>query len=119
MKRKINFLGFLSLVSTVALLGIVTEEKGWYGFLGFLYYLGYFWIIPDESFKEYVKNSSTLAFFIQVFSLIPTLTILGLLKYENYIQVAFGIAFCLGVFVFSISIALAEWRETQGILNDK
>lgn len=119
MKRKINFLGFLSLVSMVALLGIVTKEKGWYGFLGFLYYLRYFWIIPDESFKEYVKNSSTLAFFVQVFSLIPTLAILGLLKYEDYIQVAFGIAFCLGVFVFSISIVVVEWKESQGILNDK
>lgn len=58
MKRKINFLGFLSLVSMVALLGAITEEKGWYGFFGFLYYLRYFWIIPDESFKEYVKKFS-------------------------------------------------------------
>ena len=119
MKRKINFLGFLSLVSTVALLGIVTEEKGWYGFLGFLYYLRYFWIIPDESFKEYVKNSASLAFFVQVFSMVLLLTVLGLLKYENYIQFAFGIAFSFGVFVFTISIVVAEWKETQGISNDK
>ena len=119
MKRKINFLGFLSLVSMVALLGTVTEEKGWYGFLGFLYYLRYFWIIPDESFKEYVKNSATLAFFVQIFSMVLILTILGLLKYEDYIQFAFGIAFSLGIFVFTISIVVAEWKESQGILNDK
>lgn len=119
MKRKINFLGFLSLVSMVALLGIVTEEKGWYGFLGFLYYLRYFWIIPDESFKEYVKNSATLAFFVQIFSMVLILTILGLVKNENYIQFAFGIAFSLGIFVFTISIVVAEWKESQGILNDK
>lgn len=119
MKRKINFLGFLSLVSIVALLGTVTEEKGWYGFLGFLYYLRYFWIIPDESFKEYVKNSATLAFFVQIFSMVLILTILGLVKNENYIQFAFGIAFSLGVFVFTISIVVAEWKESQGILNDK
>lgn len=119
MKRKINFLGFLSLVSMVALLGTVTEEKGWYGFLGFLYYLRYFWIIPDESFKEYVKNSATLAFFVQIFSMVLILTILGLMKNENYIQFAFGIAFSLGVFVFTISIVVAEWKESQGILNDK
>lgn len=47
------------------------------------------------------------------------LTILGLLKYENYIQVAFGIAFSFGVFVFTISIVVAEWKESQGISNDK
>ena len=34
MKRRINYLGFLSLLALIAILGWQTENKGLYGFLG-------------------------------------------------------------------------------------
>ena len=63
MKRKLNPVGFLSCISIIALMGFITNNRGWFGFLGFLYYFRYFWIIPDESFRNNIKKSATVAFF--------------------------------------------------------
>ncbi|EPH10890.1 DUF3796 domain-containing protein [Facklamia hominis] len=118
MKRRINFLGFLSLLAIISVLAFITNNTGWIGFLGFLYYLRYFWIIPDEAFVRYVEKSAALAFFTQMISLIPSLFILGIIGYKNYIEIAFGICFSIGIFVFTIAIAYFEWNESKGINYD-
>ena len=67
MKRKLNPVGFLSCISIISLMGVITNNRGWFGFLGFLYYFRYFWIIPDESFRDNIKKSATVAFFCSTF----------------------------------------------------
>lgn len=59
MRKKFNYLGLLSLLSLVSLLGRITENTGLYGFLGFIYFIRYFWIIPDEFFRQNVQKSAT------------------------------------------------------------
>lgn len=119
MKRKLNPVGFLSGISVIALLGIITNNHGWFGFLGFLYYCRYFWIIPDESFWNNIEKSATVAFFAQLFSLAPLLFLTKfLIRYENFVPISFGISFGLGILFFTLTIAVFEWRESKGIGND-
>lgn len=119
MNRKINPMGFLSLISLISLLGLYTGNIGWYGFLGFLYYLRYFWIIPDEGFWNNIMKSATLAFFIELIVLFPSLLIsLNIFDGEEYILFSFGFAFCIGIIVFTIFLTYLEWKETKGIIND-
>ncbi len=55
MRHKINYLGFLSLLTLIAVLGWQTENKGLYGLFGFAYYIRYFWVVPDEFFQFNVQ----------------------------------------------------------------
>ena len=69
--KKINYLGFLSLLALIAILGWCTENTGLYGFLGFAYYIRYFWVIPDEFFRLNVQKAATFAFMSEMISLVP------------------------------------------------
>ena len=71
MRKKFNYLGLLSLLSLVSLLGRITENTGLYGFLGFIYFIRYFWIIPDEFFRQNVQKSATFAFMAEMIAFVP------------------------------------------------
>ncbi len=119
MKKKTNPLGLLSLISLVCLLGPATGNAGWYGFLGFLYYLRYFWVVPDEGFRMNVRAAGSIAFFMELFAVLPALLIFRfVLKSENYIAAAFGAAFAVAVFAFTVSLAVIELKEMSGLSND-
>lgn len=119
MKRKLNPVGFLSCISIIALMGFITDNRGWFGFLGFLYYFRYFWIIPDEAFKNNIEKSATIAFFAQLFSLVPLLFLIKFLtRHENFVPISFGMSFCIGILFFTSVTAVLEWRESKGIAND-
>lgn len=119
MKRKINYLGFLSLLTLIAILGWTTKNSGLYGFFGFAYYLRYFWVIPDEFFQLNVQKSATLAFMSEMISLVPFMFIC----YHIYgaakaIPTAFGLSFAVAIFAFTIAIIVLEARERKGAEND-
>lgn len=109
--KQMNYLGLLSFLSLLAILGWVTENKGFYGFLGFLAYVQYFWVIPDELFLQNVQKSCTIAFFAEMISLIPLMFFC--IMFED-IPAAFGLSFGIGIFVFSIALAVLEWRDQRG-----
>ena len=69
MKHKINYLGLLSLLALIGILGWITENNGLFGFVGFAYYLRYFWVIPDEFFRLNVQKAATFAFMGEMFGL--------------------------------------------------
>ena len=54
MKHKINYLGFLSLLALIAILGLITDNNGLYGFLDLPIILGIF--------GSFQTNSSNLMF---------------------------------------------------------
>lgn len=113
--KKINYLGLLSLLSLIAVLGWKTDETGLYGFLGFLYYVRYFWVIPDELFLSNVKKTATLAFFVEMLSLILFMFICSFLYNINQaIPMAFGLSFATSIIVFSIALVVYEWKERKG-----
>lgn len=110
--KKINPVGFLSILATISILGIVTQNSGWYGFLGFLYYIKYFYVIPDENFWENIKKSSTLAFLVEMICLPIFLFFMYFtLDSQTYIQSAFGACFAISILVFTVYLTVLEWKE--------
>lgn len=119
MKKQINYLGFLSLLSLIAILGWITDTPGLFGFLGFIYYLRYFWVIPDESFRFNIQKASTFAFLAEMLSLIPFMFICSCLYGVNKaVPLSFSLGFAVTVLAFTITLAVLEWNEQKGVEND-
>ena len=119
MKRQINYLGFLSLLSLIAILGWTTENHGLYGFLGFAYYIRYFFVIPDEFFRANVQRSATFAFMVEMVGLVPGMFIsVALFSVERVVPAAFGLSFALAILAFTGALMVLEAKERKGAAYD-
>lgn len=110
--RRINYMGFLSLLALVPVIGWKTGNHGLWAFFSYLYYLKYFWVIPDEMFIQQVRKASVIACLAGIISLVP-LMILGSFCFQGRDAVAIPFGMCFGVIVllFGISFAILEARE--------
>lgn len=119
MKHRINYLGFLSLLALIGFLGWRTDNAGLYGFWGFAYYLRYFWVIPDEYFRLNVHKAATLAFMSEMISLVLFMLICTYIYgAANAVRTALGSSYAVAIFVFTIALAVLEWKERNGAEND-
>lgn len=119
-KRKINYLGFLSLLALIPLMGLGSGNSGLLGFLGFAYYLRYFFVLPDEGFRQNFQRAATLGFMSQLLSLVPLMGAgIWLWGVQQAIPAAFGLSFAVAILVFSIALQLLEWREQRGMAGDQ
>ena len=113
--KKINWLGFLSLLSLIAVLGWRHEETGLYGFFGFIYFIRYFWVIPDELFVLNVQRSATAAFMAAMTVLAPAMFAVSLrCGISAAIPTAFAASFVAAVLTFALALTALEWREQRG-----
>ncbi|MFC2090212.1 DUF3796 domain-containing protein [Bacteroidota bacterium] len=71
-KKKINTLGFLGILGFLVLLWPLTGQWMFIFSIGYFGYVYFFWVIPDELFKESVRLSATTAFFLM--TILSTLT---------------------------------------------
>lgn len=107
--RRINYMGFLSLLALVPVIGWKTGNHGLWAFFSYLYYLKYFWVIPDEMFIQQVRKASVIACLAGIISLVP-LMILGSFCFQgrDAVSVPIGLSFAVIVFLFGISFAIFE-----------
>lgn len=119
MKSRINYLGFLSLLSLIAVLGWTTENNGLYGFFGFAYYVRYFWVTPDEFFRLNLQKAATFAFMMEMLSLVPFM-FFCVYRYGSVkaIPMSFGLSFAVTIFAFTAALIVLEWRERRGAVYD-
>ena len=117
--KKINYLGFLSLLALIAILGWCTENTGLYGFLEFAYYIRYFWVIPDEFFRLNVQKAATFAFMSEMISLVPFMFVCSYV-YDGTkaVPMSFGLSFAVTIFAFTLALIILEWKERKGADND-
>jgi hypothetical protein len=119
MKRRINYLGFLSLLALIAILGWQTENKGLYGFFGFAYYFRYFWVIPDEFFQLNVQKAATFAFMSEMVLLVPFMFVCAFTYgVAKAVPISFALSFSVTILAFTIALIFHEWRERKGAEND-
>ena len=119
MKRRINYLGFLSLLALIAILGWQTENKGLYGFFGFAYYFCYFWVIPDEFFQLNVQKAATFAFMSEMVLLVPFMFVCAFTYgVAKAVPISFALSFSVTILAFTIALIFHEWRERKGAEND-
>lgn len=119
MRHGLNYLGFLSLLALIAVLGWTTENEGLYGFLGFAYYLRYFWVIPDEFFRLNVQKAATFAFMAEMISLVPFMFACSLLfGAVKAVPTAFGLSYAAAILAFTVALLALEWKEQKGANDD-
>ena len=107
MRKKFNYLGLLSLLSLVSLLGRITD------------FIRYFWIIPDEFFRQNVQKSATFAFMAEMIAFVPFMFICAYIyDGSKAVATAFALCFAVVIIAFTLSLAFHEWREQRGALND-
>ena len=117
--KKINYLGFLSLLALIAILGWCTENTGLYGFLGFAYYIRYFWVIPDEFFRLNVQKAATFAFMSEMILLVPLMFVCTFIYgAAKAVPISFALSFAVTVLAFTIALIFLEWKERKGAEND-
>ncbi len=56
MNNKLRYVGFLGLLG-------IAHNYVYFALFSFLYYLRYFWVIPDELFKENIRRAAAPSFF--------------------------------------------------------
>lgn len=116
--RKINCLGFLSLLALIAVLGWKTENIGLYGFFGFAYFIRYFWVTPDELFCQTVQKACTYALLAELILLVPFMFICTMLYNVNAaVPMAFGLSFAVAIFSFTVVLTVLEWKERKGAME--
>ena len=119
MKHKINYLGFLSLLALIAILGWQTENKGLYGFFFFFFYVRYFWIIPDEFFRLNIQKAATFAFMSEMILLVPFMFVCTFIYgVGKAVPISFALSFAATILAFTTALIFFEWGERKGAEND-
>lgn len=112
--KKVNYLGFMSVLALLGILGVVTANKGYFGFFGFLYYVRYFWVIPDEMFRQSVLKSASMGFFAGMAATAAAVALFFMIKEVLSPVVPFACGFVVSVFAFTIGLFYFQARESRG-----
>lgn len=99
-----NKLGFLSLLSVLGLAGIFTNTTACLGFFAFLYFIRYFYLIPDESFKNSLLKASKIGFFTNITTSVVTIILWLLIKKALLFSLGLGIGMAVSVIVFTVKL---------------
>ncbi len=107
MKHKINYLGFLSLLALIAILGWQTENKGLYGFFGFAYYV------------RNIQKAATFAFMSEMILLVPFMFVCTFIYgVGKAVPISFALSFAATILAFTTALIFFEWGERKGAEND-
>jgi hypothetical protein len=111
MKNKLGLLGFLGLLGIV---GFFTPNKIYFAFFAFLYFGRYFFVIPDELFKENVKRAATPAFFtgMVIYTITAALTAFSI-SIKFYVA-GLVLGFSASFLVFVALFVYFEQKESRG-----
>lgn len=109
--KKLNKFGFLSMIGLLGIFGIVTENRGFLGFFGYVHFIRYFTVIPDELFKDNIRNAGCNGFFAGIGVSTIFLAICLIIKKSALFQLAFLSGFIVSMFVFSITLVYYEYKE--------
>jgi len=112
MKKKFNYLGFLSILSLIAILGFIqADSRHLFSFFGFLGYIGYFFITPDEMFKQRVLQTAALTLLI-TFVLMITLFVWHIFTQNINLYInGFWISFTVMVVTFPVIFTYFEFKD--------
>ncbi len=111
---KLNYLGFLSLLALLGMMGFTTENRALLGFWGFLYYIRYFFITADELFVQNVKTAASIGFFAGIAATGLAFALRVLLPSLIAGNTVLATTYVVSVFYFTIALVVLEYREQRG-----
>ncbi len=113
-----NKLGFLSLISVMGLFGILTDNRACLGFFSFLYFIRYFFIMPDETFKTSLLKATAPAFFTNIIFSILTIVLWLLINDVVLLLLGLGIGMVAAVIVFTVILAVCGKKKMVVTKNE-
>jgi hypothetical protein len=108
-----NKLGFLGLLGFWGVLGIVTDNRYLLAFFAYFVFFRYFFVKPDELFKQYVQGAATPAFFTGVAIQAVTIAVTAFTKDINQLVIGLSLSFSIPVMLFIILLVGTEYRELR------
>lgn len=108
-----NPLGYLGIFGFVGIIGIITEYRLFLAFLSFFVFVRYFFVIPDELFRENVRRAATPAFFTGTAVQAASVAVSAFTKDESLLTAGLALSFSISMFVFIILHVIAEFKEQR------
>lgn len=108
-----NKLGFLGMLGFLGILGIVTDNRYFTAFFAYFVFFRYFFVRPDELFKQYVQRAATAAFFTGVCIQAVTIAITAFTKDTAHLITGLSLSFAASLIVFIMLLVIAEFRESR------
>lgn len=108
-----NPLGYLGLLGFIGITGIVTDNKFFLAFFAFFVFFRYFFVIPDELFRQNVRRAATPAYFTGAAIQAVTVALTAFTKDESQLIAGLTLSFSIAMFVFIILLVIAEFKEQR------
>jgi hypothetical protein len=108
-----NKLGLLGLLGFLGILGFVTDNRYLLAFFGFLVFFRYFFVIPDELFKQNVQRAATPAFFTGVGVQAITIIVTAFTKDVPQLVTGLSLSFSISIALFIILLVITEFKELR------
>lgn len=111
---KLNKLAFMSLLALLGFLGINEQHGPMLGFFGFASYIRYFFVNPDELFRQNVRKAASIGFFSGVS--ITSLALAVHIIFPEFLtgSIVLVSSFVVSVVCFTIALLVFEIKEQQG-----
>ena len=116
--RKINKLGYLSVLGLLGFGGLLTGDAALYSFFGFIGYAYYFSVLPDEMFRMRALKSAALSFLILIVVMAAATVLVAVTENTDLAVWGFFASFALGNISFGVILSIYEYRESRNSLDE-
>lgn len=114
MNWKFNYLGLLSLLSLIGLLSFARANGGNVAvFFIFLTYIGYFFITPDELFRQRVYQVATITLVLVLVVMVGFFVAYHLTNNPDHFMNGFWISFTLMIVTFPVTFTILEIKDAS------
>ena len=111
MKNKLGWIGFLGLLGIV---GFFAHNYLYFSLFALLYYLKYFWVLPDELFKENVRKAASPSFFTGMALYLITVALTAFHISTIVFVIGLVSGFAIPIMLFTLLLEIIEWKERSG-----
>ncbi len=101
-----NKIGFLSLLSVLGFAGIFTDHIACLGFFAFLYFLRYFFLLPDEKFKNSLLLAAKAGFLTNMIVSVATIVLWLLINTSILFALGLSVGIAASMITFSVKLEL-------------
>lgn len=109
MKNKLGYVGFLGLLGIA---GFFAHNYVYFALFAFLYYLRYFWVIPDELFKENIRRAALPSFFTSMVLYAVTVALTAFRISTLIFVIGLVAGFMVPLILFTILLVFFEMKES-------
>ena len=98
--------------------GLLPGHRLFFAWFAWAVFFQYFWVIPDEMFKDTLRKCAARAFFANIAVTAASMPVLLLLGFDNFMLAAGWFGLTASVCTFAFSLTFFENKERRGVSRD-